>query len=175
MFHNNKTNIWLGSKCLTRPLNTQPSVAGLLIRCANNQPFMAGVMQQDDMRILLIINLLALILLGCEKSDFEKHEEQIINEMGWLFDANPMFDATNAIDRGDFKYRGVYGVGAIVPGLDKFCLDLEKDVIFIKGTSDAMIGYKHQQLNALAHLYAREYNFTIIIHLSNSGVVSCAA
>ena len=113
----------------------------------------------------LVILIFMLSLAGCDKTPREIAQAEIYQEMKWLYDANPNIDYQLAVEKQDFRFWGLYGVGSYVPGINKECLDHEKDIQFIKGTSDAHEGYEHSKLIALAQLYAKTYNRNIKFYL----------
>ena len=107
------------------------------------------------MRNILLLLLLPL-LVACQASEFEIAQEKYINEMDWL---QPRDDVEKAIKNKDFRFMGIYGYSISVPDVKLKCLNLEKDINPIKGTTDAVIGYEHEKLIAIARVYARESNF----------------
>ena len=116
----------------------------------------------------LIFLICILCLVGCKQTPREIYQAEIYQEMKWLYDANPMDDFVWALEKQDYRFIGLYRVGAYIPGINKKCLtlkDLEMDVRFIKGTSDAHEGYEHSKLIAIAQVYAENYNFRMLVHI----------
>ena len=114
---------------------------------------------------LLSFCLIALFVIGCEKSDFEVEAEKHIDALEWIVDADPEADFEEAIDKKDYRFKGVYGNKNLVPGVSMECLNVEKDVDYIKGTSEILWGYEHTKLNAIAYVYAQHYNSKMAIYL----------
>ena len=122
------------------------------------------------MHNILVVAFLSLFLFSCNGSD----NVEVVDEMLWLNQADPMEDFENAIARSDFRFIGLYGVGAYVPVVNIQCLNPEKDINFIKGTSDALEGYEHAKLNAIAQVYADNYNIRMLIYLQEHKWFECA-
>ena len=114
-----------------------------------------------------------MLLSSCQKSDFELAQQEVIDEMGWLYKADPAEDVEDAINREDYRFRGIYGYSISVPGVDTSCWSITKNVSPILGTSDAVIGYEHSKLIAIARAYARTYNFLMLIHLEQEHNFKC--
>jgi len=107
---------------------------------------------------LLLIGCL-LLLPSCAQSEYDVVESKIKTQMGWLYKANPDDDFQAAIRNKDYRFIGIYGYSLYVPGVDLKCISVEKDVNPIEGTSDAVLGYEHAKLIAIAGVYAEHYNF----------------
>ena len=120
-----------------------------------------------------LVLILFLLVAGCEQTDFEKAQENIIEEMGWLYKANPLDDYEEALKRKDFRFIGIYGYSIYVPGVSLKCLDYDKDINPIKGTSDAVIGYEHSKLIAIARTYAEFYNFRMKMYREENHGFEC--
>ena len=124
---------------------------------------------------LIVILISMLLISSCEKSDSETQLEKVQEVMGWLYEANPEHDVQVAIENGDFRFMGVYGYSIVVPRIDTKCLDYEKDINPIKGTSDAIESYEHAKLNAIARVYAGEYNFRMRIYKEENTEFKCGS
>ena len=101
--------------------------------------------------------------------DNEDCINNIVNQMLWLNDANPIFDAAMAIETGNYKYMAVTGYFTIIPGvnnLDKGVIlsASDYDYILIEGTSDALACPSHGKYNSMAYKYAEKYNTYLIEH-----------
>ena len=114
------------------------------------------------------ILLLLVLISGCESQSSSKE----LNP-DWLCNASPMTDALEAIEKGDFRFRGVYSYSLIVPGVEIECIDIDADVLPIEGTSDASSNYEERKFNALAMIYADVYNLQIKSYLEAIGEFSC--
>lgn len=122
------------------------------------------------MHKILVVALLSLFLFSCDGPDNIK----VVDEMSWLNQADPMEDFEKAIARSDFRFIGLYGVGAYVPVVNIQCLNPEKDINFVKGTSDGLEGYEHAKLNAIAKVYADNYNIRMLTYLKEHKGFECA-
>lgn len=122
------------------------------------------------MKNILVVTIVSLILFSCNDSD----NTELIDEMQWLNQADPLEDFENAIARSDYRFIGLYGVGAYVPIVNIQCLNPEKDIKFINGTSDALENYEHSKLNAIAQVYAEYYNIRMLIYLQKHKEFECA-
>lgn len=120
------------------------------------------------MLIRTLIFSLLLIISGCgsQSSSGELNPD-------WIYDAVPMTDALQAIEKGDFRFRGVYSYSLIVPGVKMECIDTDTDIFPIEGTSDASTTYEERKFNALAMIYADVYNFQMKSYLETIGEFSC--
>ena len=122
----------------------------------------------------IIIPLFILVLLsGCQDTDYDKEMKKIKNEMNWLNNANPANDVEKAISKKDFRFIGIYGAKLITPNIDINCLNREKDINPIKGTSDTVLGYEHAKLIAIAATYAEYYNFRMMMYLRENENFKC--
>lgn len=122
---------------------------------------------------IAICAFLIFFISSCGKTDEEKLNLEIIDEMGWLYKADPIADAQSFIEKGDFRFRGVYGIARIIPNIEKKCIDIENDVVYIKGTSDALETYEHQKLNAIAKIYAETFNIYMLFYLNENDKYEC--
>ena len=113
----------------------------------------------------LICSALIILLFGCEKSEFEVAQAKEVVKMEWLLHASPSDDVEDAIKKKDFRFIGLYGITNIVPRINKSCINMETDVNFIEGSSEILIGYEHIKFNAIAHVYAEDYNFRMLRYL----------
>jgi hypothetical protein len=126
------------------------------------------------MRNLLVLIFLSLFLTACVESKFDKAQSEVIKQLEWLNDANPQVDFVKAIQKSDFRFFGVYGRSMFVPGINIKCLNQDKDIRFIEGTSDAYQGYEHEKLNAIAWVYADNYNIRMLRYLQERDEFKCA-
>ena len=122
----------------------------------------------------LIFSVLILFLLGCEKSEFEVAQAKEVEKMKWLLHASPSDDFERAINKKDFRFIGLYGMTNIVPNITKSCINIKTDVNFIEGSSEMLIGYEHVKLNAIAHVYADDYNLRMLRYLEEKQLYKCA-
>ena len=122
-------------------------------------------------KVLAIASLI--LLTGCMETEFEKAQAPIIEKMEWLYKANPDKDFENAIKKSDYRFIGIYGYSLSVPGIEMKCLDYEKDINPIEGTSDAVLGYEHSKLIAIAKAYAEYYNLKMKIYLEENNRFKC--
>ena len=116
---------------------------------------------------------LVLLLSGCQDTDYDKAIKKVKNEMNWLNNANPNQDFEEAIKKKDYWFIGIYGAKLITPAVNINCLNYEKDINPIKGTSDAVLGYEHAKLIAIATAYAKHYNFKMKVYLGRNGKFKC--
>lgn len=121
----------------------------------------------------IILTFLSLISCQSEETEFEKEQRKYISELEWLLDADPNKDVELAISRGDFRFKGIYGYSLTVPHVKVRCLDLEAEVDAIKGTTDAVLGYEHAKLLAVAREYADFYNMRMRIYLEENRGFKC--
>ncbi len=94
-------------------------------------------------------------------------------ELRWLYSAKPQVELNKAIQKQDFRFRSINGVGSIVPGIFITCLDRDTQLHPIKGTSDAHESREHEKLNKLAIKYAKSYNTKMLKHIVDSQNFSC--
>ena len=121
----------------------------------------------------IISIFLILLLAGCQETDYDKAINKIRSEMNWLNNANPDQDFEKAIRKKDYRFMGVYGYSLTTPGIDIKCLNYDKDINPIKGTSDAVLGYEHAKLIAIAVTYSKHYNFKMKEYLKENGKFNC--
>jgi hypothetical protein len=122
----------------------------------------------------LILGVLIISLFGCEKSEFEVAQANEIEKMEWLLHASPSDDFVRAINTKDFRFIGLYGNTSSVPNINKSCINMEVDVNFIEGSSEILIGYEHVKFNAIAHVYADDYNLRMLRYLEENQLYKCA-
>ena len=107
------------------------------------------------------------------ETEFEKAQTPIIEKMELLYKANPDDDFEEAIKNSDYRFIGIYGIKLYVPGIEITCLDYEKDIKPIEGTTDAVLGYEHSKLIAIARAYAEYYNFKMRMYLKENNGFKC--
>jgi hypothetical protein len=122
----------------------------------------------------LILGVLIIFLFGCEKSEFDVAQAKEIEKMEWLLHASPSDDFVRAINKKYFRFIGLYGNTSSVPNISKSCINMKTDVNFIKGSSETLIGYEHVKLNAIAHIYADDYNLRMLRYLEEKQLFKCA-
>ncbi|MDH4101636.1 MAG: hypothetical protein OEV28_13815 [Nitrospirota bacterium] len=86
-------------------------------------------------------------------------------KLRWIENADAAADARQAIDKSDFRLKGVYGDGVFVPGVDEdnyFDCVNDYGVDPIKGTSSKTYGKEYEKLMKVAISYAINYNRTIL-------------
>ena len=83
----------------------------------------------------------------------------------WLYSAVPEDDLKAAIQNQDFRFLSINGVGLIVPGVYIQCLDRDKQINPIKGTSDVLETREHEKLNQVAIKYAKSCNTKLLKHI----------
>ena len=120
-----------------------------------------------------VIFCIVFSIFGCTKTEHEKDEEKIISKMEWLINANPDKDFEKAIEKSDFRFIGLYGYALFTPGVNINCLNRDKDINPIKGTSDNIMGYQHHKLIAVGNVYAEHYNTRMRIYLEQKGKFKC--
>ncbi len=121
----------------------------------------------------IVAILAAVILSGCGETPFEAEEKRLVAEMEWLYTADPNDDFQDALTRNDLRLIGLYGAGTYIPGLFYECQVDESKVKYIEGTSDAVYGYEHSKLIAIAQTYAEHYNSLLQIYLDDQKVSVC--
>lgn len=96
----------------------------------------------------------------------DKNQKSIdpVEQLRWLYKANPEKDATKAIAKGDLRLRAVYGYTLSVPGIKGDYTKYKETygINPIEGTSDSLQNEEHGNLNALATKYAEKYNRIIL-------------
>ena len=117
--------------------------------------------------------LYSIALAGCKETEVEIIEVEKVNQMQWLYTADPSKDFTNSIKNKDFRFIGVNGYSLVVPRMDLNCLNIEKDVRAITGTSDMIVGYEHAKLIAIAKIYADYYNLQMKEYLERNSKLTC--
>ena len=124
---------------------------------------------------LLIIVLSFLLLASCQKqaTEFDKEQKKYVDELGWLLNADPNKDVELAISKEDFRFKGIYGYSLSVPRVGIRCLDVDNEVDPIKGTTDAVLGYEHAKLIAVAKEYADFYNMRMRLYLEENRGFEC--
>ena len=122
--------------------------------------------------------LLAIVMmLGCGQppSSIEIEHQNKLASLNWILHADPDEDLLDAIDDKDLRFRGTYGYSLKVPSIPFSCIDTERDVKVIEGTSDALSGYEHAKLDAIANTYAFYYNIKLRSYLERHGLFECAS
>jgi len=84
---------------------------------------------------ILIVGL-AFFLSSCGKNCPE------VDLLQWIKKADATSDAKEALNNGDFRYKAVYGISLMIPGID----GNNGDYVAIEGTSDAICSRKHEKL-----------------------------
>lgn len=125
----------------------------------------------------VFISLLLLLLASCKNGDteFKSEQRKYVGELKWLLNADPNKDVESAISRGDFRFKGIYGYSLSVPRVKIECLDIETEVDAIKGTTDAVLGYEHAKLIAVAREYGNFYNIRMRLYLEENHGFECGS
>lgn len=94
--------------------------------------------------------------------------EDDVSQLQWLKKADPIADASKAIDAKNYKLFAVAEYTWTIPGVseeNKFEYRDKYGITIIKGTSDVVLSSEHAKLIQLAAVYARKYNLQIMKHL----------
>ena len=121
----------------------------------------------------IVIVFTVFLILGCTKTPYETEQEKVTSQMEWLNNADPNKDLEKAIAKSDFRFIGLYGYALFTPWVNINCLNRDKDINPIKGTSDAVLGYQHHKLIAIGNVYAEHYNSIMRIYLEKNGKFKC--
>ena len=68
---------------------------------------------------------------------------------------------------------GIYGYSLSVPRVSLECLNIDAQVNPIRGTTDAVLGYEHAKLMAVAREYAEHYNLRMRMYLEKNHEFEC--
>lgn len=112
-------------------------------------------------------------LTGCQKSEFKTVQKKYIDEMSWLYSAKPEDYFKKSIENNDFRFLGIYGYTLTVPEVSKSCLDIDKDIKPIKGTTDTVFGEEHSKLISMATKFAKDYNLRMKEYRANKQGFVC--
>ncbi len=125
-------------------------------------------------RSLFLFIFIALSSQSCTYDDAASPDARNnTQELRWLYIAKPQADLNKAIQRNDFRFRSINGVGLIVPGIFITCLDRATQINPIKGTSDVNESREHEKLNKLAIKYAKQYNTKLLQHIIDTQNFGC--
>jgi hypothetical protein len=124
-------------------------------------------------RLLLAIGLA--FLLGCAQTPFELAESEAIGKLAWLRTADPERDYSAAVEKKDYRFRGLYGTVLVVPKVERSCISAQVDVNPIEGTSEVILGYEHAKLIAIAAVYAEDFNFRMRLFREKNLGFKCAS
>ncbi len=119
---------------------------------------------------MTIILLLTSCAAPVNESPWIPYEAKLLR---WLEGADPTIDFETAISASNYRFIGLYGEGLEVPVVDIRCVDHRKDVNFIEGTSDAIMGEEHYRLIQLAYEYAKKYNAKMLKYLKDHHGFKC--
>jgi hypothetical protein len=77
--------------------------------------------------------------------------------------ADPDRDVRAAVEKGDYRFVAINGLGQTVPFIDENCPQLRNQIQTkeITGTSDSSQNYWEEKVNAIAAVYAERYNFQL--------------
>lgn len=112
----------------------------------------------------LIVILVALCLITACNEEVEQPFTS-----NYIYLSDPVDDAEKAIEKGDFRFYAINGVGRSIPGINRKCITNGNQIIIIEGTSEIITSYKNAQFNVIAGLYAEYYNDTIESYLVIQG------
>jgi hypothetical protein len=121
----------------------------------------------------IVVIFSVILILGCAKTEFETEQEKAISQLEWLINADPDEDFNKAIEKADFRFIGLYSYALFTPRVNISCLNRDKDINPIKGTSDVILGYQHHKLIAIGNVYAEHYNSRMRIFLEEKGKFQC--
>jgi hypothetical protein len=95
-------------------------------------------------------------------------------DLNYLYYANPVEDVKKAISKKDYRFYGIYGASLRVPKISRECINVDKDIKIMAGNSEVTFSYEEQKFNALAQVYADNYNFHMMIYLKDKGLYNCS-
>lgn len=95
-------------------------------------------------------------------------------DLNYLYYANPAEDVKDAISKKDYRFYGIYGASLRVPYISRKCINVDKDIKIMAGNSEVTISYEEKNFNALAQVYAENYNFHMMIYLKDKGLYQCS-
>ena len=84
-------------------------------------------------------------------------------------------EVLRAIEREDFRFKGLYGYSLEVPRVSVMCVDVDTDVDPIEGTSEFVLGYEHAKLLAIARAYASYSNLKMRQYLETHNGFECSS
>ena len=117
----------------------------------------------------LLVLILALSLFNCSS----QNESITSNDLGWLLNADPELDAKQAIKSGDLRYFGVVGMSIQVPFFNRECISNDR-VNFIQ-ISDLVESYEQEKLQAIAPIYAFNYNLYMSKYYKKHNLKDCGS
>lgn len=94
-------------------------------------------------------------------------------DLNYLYYADPAEDVRKAINNKDYKFYGISGISLRVPKISRECINIDKDVKMMAGNSEVTFSYEEEKFNALAEVYADNYNFHMMIYLKDKGLYQC--
>ena len=119
--------------------------------------------------ILILVSVV--FVCSCGNGDKTTYSEQTKR----LLFADPEMDFRSAIEARDYRFMGVYGYSISSPGVSITCVDPGVDIKPIEGTSDATDNYEARLFNAVARVYAKEYNFKMKMYLRENRGFECSS
>lgn len=123
-------------------------------------------------KIIIIVSVIFLLLSAFSSWADDKNQKGIepVEQLRWLYKADPEKDALEAIAKGDLRLRAVYGYTMIIPGIKDDYTKYKKayGINPIEGTSDYLQNEEHGKLNTIAVKYAEKYNQVILKHKKDS-------
>jgi len=120
------------------------------------------------MKYLLVV-ILALSLFNCSS----QNESIASNDLRWLLNADPEIDAKKAIESGDLRFFGVIGMSIQVPLFNRECISNDR-VNFIQ-ISDLVESYEQEKLQAIAPIYAFNYNLHMSKYYKQHSLKDCGS
>lgn len=106
---------------------------------------------------------------GCQSTD----SNNSTIDVGRLYVADPLDDFRKSVENKDYRFVGIYGYALSVPGVNPICIDPDRDVKLIEGTSDTYSSYEEEKFNVVARVYADHYNFQLKQYLKGRNMYSC--
>lgn len=119
--------------------------------------------------IKLITGIVVVAAMGCAEPNYKVSN----GDARELYRADPISDANAAIVGGDYRFIGINGYSVQVPELKMQCLNLDSDIKLMDGTTEFVTSYEEEKFNALAHVYATNYNQHLLAYLSENGLFTC--
>jgi len=90
-------------------------------------------------------------------------------DLAYVEFADPVEDVNRAVAAGDFRFVAIDGLGRFVPFIDdnypEMSSALGDDLKVVRGTSDFNQSYWEEKVNAIARVYAENYNLILFERL----------
>jgi len=119
-------------------------------------------------KVIIILSLF--FINGC-KEDLNSNA-LIHKQLNDIYRADPLLDFQRDLKNNKLAFKGLHANGLLVPIISE-CLKKEYKINIIPGTSHMLQSYDQAKLQAIAQVYAEDYNSRMLSYIAEHKLSKC--